>query len=218
MKKIVLIGAGGFGREVASIIEVINRHVNPQRYELLGFLDDSEQYHDGMMINGYPWLGKTEWILDHKDDVYCNCSIGNPHVKAQIQKKLTALGVRFETIIALAGFIAPYTEIGEGCVFYGGVTISVNCKIGDGVVMNQMVNIGHDTVIGDYTTIMPTTGISGNCKIGQEVSIGGHAFIIPGRKVGDNATIAAGSIVFSNVKAGTTVLGNPAKRMRALEE
>lgn len=84
--------------------------------------------------------------------------------------------------------------------------------------MNQMVNIGHDVTIGDYTAIMPMTGISGFCSIGKEVNIGGHAFVVPGRKVGDNATIAAGSIVFANVKASTTVLGNPARRMKAIEE
>ena len=216
-KKIVLIGAGGFGREVASIIEVLNKE--KPRYELLGFLDDGDQYHEGMMINDYPWLGNKYWIVDHKDEVVCTCCIGNPKIKKKIQEELTELGVTFETIIAKGGFgyIGPHTEIGPGCIFYGGVTIAVNCKIGAGVVMNQMVNIGHDCIIGDYTTIMPFSGISGYCKVGSEVNIGGHAFIIPGRKIGDASTIAAGSIVFSNVKAGTTVLGNPAKRMRELE-
>ena len=64
---------------------------------------------------------------------------------------------------------------------------------------------------------MPDSGISGGCQVGDEVEIGGHAFIVPGRKIGDRARIAAGSIVFSNVKAATTVLGNPAKRMKELE-
>lgn len=216
-KKIVLIGAGGFGREVASIIEVLN-NVKPT-YELLGFLDDGSQYHNGTMINGYPWLGGHAWIIDHRHDVVCTCCIGTPRIKKRIQEELAEKGVTFETIIAYGGFgyIGPHTEIGPGCVFYGGVTIAVNCKIGAGVVMNQMVNIGHDVSIGDYTTIMPFTGISGYCKVGSEVNIGGHAFIVPGRKVGDAATIAAGSIVFTNVKACTTVLGNPAKRMRELE-
>lgn len=217
-KKIVLIGAGGFGREVVTIIELLNsKYSQSPRYELLGFLDDGSQYHDGVMINGYPWLGKSDWILQHKEEVFCTCTIGSPKIRAQIQRKLTEQGVKFETIIAGASYVGPYTEIGKGCVIYAGVTISVNCKIGDGVLMNQMVDIGHDVIIGDYTSIMPATGISGYCKIGSEVNIGGHAFIIPGRKVGDGATIAAGSIVFANVKAGTTVLGNPAKRMRELE-
>lgn len=214
LKRIVLIGAGGFGREVASIIEVLNS-IRPT-YELLGFLDDGTGYKEGTMINGYPWIGKKDWILTHKD-VVCNCTIGNPAVKGKIQRELMAQGVQFETIIAYGSFVCPYTRLGAGCVLYGGVSVSVNCTIGDGVVLNQMANIGHDVSVGDYTTIMPMTGISGDCKIGTEVRIGGHVFILPGKKIGDRATVAAGSVVFSNVKAGTTVLGNPAKRMQMLE-
>ncbi len=215
MKKIVLYGAGGFGKEVASIIEVLNS-ISP-RYELLGFIDDGDEFSEGVIINGYPWLGRTEWILQHKEDVWCTCTVGKAHTKAKIQKSLMEQGVKFETIIASSCFIGKYTTIGAGCVFYGGVKISVNCTIGDGVILNQGCNIGHDAIIGDYTTIMPGTGISGAVKIGSEVSIGGHVFVIPERKIGDGATVAAGSIVFTNVRAGTTVLGNPARRMKELE-
>ena len=215
MKKIVLFGAGGFGREVASIIEVLNT-ISPV-YELVGFLDDGTDFSEGIMINGYPFLGRREWIINHKEDVVCVCTIGNSKIRSIIQRELTGQGVTFETIIAFGSYVGPNTELGDGCVLYGGITVSVNCKIGAGVLLNQQVNIGHDVTIGDFTTIMPTTGISGNCIVGSEVLIGGHSFIIPGRKIGDGATVAAGSIVFSNVKAGTTVLGNPAKRMKALE-
>ena len=215
MIQIVLIGAGGFGREVASIVETINAYT--PYYKLLGFLDDGPDCGEGMMINGYPWLGRHDWILNHKEDVMCTCTIGSPAVKARIQRELMEQGVRFETIGALTSFVAPYTQLGPGCVFYGGVSVSVNCNIGPGVLLNQMVNVGHDVTIGGYTSIMPGTCISGSCKIGSEVNIGGHAFVVPGRKIGDGATVAAGSVVFTNVKAGTTVLGNPAKRMRELE-
>ena len=215
LKRIVLYGAGGFGKEVASIIEVINK--KQPTYELLGFVDDGELFHKGVMINGYPWLGGNDWLVENRENVYCTCTIGNAFLKALIQKRLTEQGVRFETIIALGGFVGQFTEIGKGCVFYGGVTISVNCKIGDGVLLNQNCSIGHDVIIGDYTTVMPSTGISGGCKIGEMVSIGGHAFIVPKRKIGDKAIIAAGSIVFTNVRQSTTVLGNPAKRIKEIE-
>lgn len=222
--KIVLIGAGGFGKEVASIIDYINfygaeyERAYGKRYELLGFLDDSPSFKSGDMIGKYHWLGPVNWILDHKDNVVCNCTIGNAAVKRRIQEELTAQSVRFETIVAYGSFVGSGTKIGSGCVMYGGVSVSVDCEIGDGVLLNQGVNIGHDVTIGDYTTIMPYTGISGACKVGSCVSIGGHAFVVPGKKIGDGATVAAGSIVFSNVKAGTTVLGNPAKRMKAIED
>ena len=214
-KKIVLIGAGGFGKEVAAIIEGLNKYGDA--YELLGFLDDSPRFSAGDEINGYPWLGPTEWILSHKDDVVCNCTVGAAAVKKRIQEELSAQGVRFETIVAHGSVVCKYTELGPGCVLYGSVSVSVNCRIGPGVLMNQGVNIGHDVELGGYTTIMPYAGVSGGCKVGECVSIGGHAFIVPGKKVGDGATVAAGSIVFSNVRAGVTVLGNPAKRMTALE-
>ena len=215
IKKLVLIGAGGLGREVAQMIESLN--LIEKKYELLGFLDDGKQFDADSLINGYPLLGNSDWILEHKNDVVCNCTIGNSSLRAKIQRRLMAQGVQFETIKAPTAGVAKYTEIGVGCILSWGVGISVNCKIGNGVLLNDGVKVGHDVKISDYTAIMSETGISGNCVIGEEVDIGGHAFIIPGKKVGDRARIAAGSIVFSNVKAGTTVLGNPAKRMKELE-
>ena len=215
MKKIVLYGASGFGKEVAAIIESINR-INPS-YELMGFIDDGMNYSKNDTINDYPWLGTGKWIIEHKDDVVCTCTVGYAHTKAKIQRELSAQGVVFETIVHPLAAINQTSEIGPGCVIYSYVGVSVNCKIGAGVLLNGGVTVGHDVVIGDYTTVMPGTGISGAVKIGSEVSIGGHAFIIPERKIGDGATIAAGSIVFTNVRAGATVLGNPAKRMKELE-
>ena len=215
MKKIVIYGAGGCGREVASIIEVLNS-ISP-RYSIVGFVDDTESFRAGDTINGYSWLGQKEWLLKHKDEFLCVCAIGTSHNRAVLQKELSQKGVQFETIIAYGTYIGPYSKIGNGCILYGGITISANCVVGDGVLLNQGCNIGHDSVIGDFTSIMPGTGISGGVKIGSEVSIGGHAFIIPGRKIGDNAVIAAGSVVFTNVKAGTTVLGNPARRIKEIE-
>ena len=215
LKKLVLIGAGGFGREVALMVEGINR--KEKQYELLGFLDDGKQFNHESIINGYPWLGDSNWIIDHKDEIVCNCTIGDAATKAKIMNRLMAQGVQFETIIATSAGVASSSEIGQGCVLYWNVGVSVNCKLGTGVLLNDAVKLGHDVVVGDYTSIMPGTAISGGCQIGEQVDIGGHAFVVPGKKVGDRARIAAGSIVFSNVRAGTTVLGNPAKRMRELE-
>ena len=162
-------------------------------------------------------MGSTSWILSHKDDVVCNCTIGIASTKARIQRDLSSQGVLFESIFALSAGIPDDAVIGSGSVIYWNVGISVNCKIGEGVLLNDGVKIGHDVVIGDFTSIMPGTGISGGCIIGEEVNIGGHAFVVPGRKIGNKAHIAAGSVVFTNVKAGTTVLGNPARRMKELE-
>lgn len=215
MKRIVLYGAGGFGRETAYLIDCIN-YSFPGTYWLLGFLVDKEYYEPNLTVNGYPLLGTEEWILNNKD-VYCNCTIANNEARERIQKRLMAEGVQFETLIAPFLPIPPSARIGAGCVIQGNVSLSVNTVLGDGVFLNNSVTIGHDVHIGNYSAVMPGTGISGGCQIGEKVSIGGHAFIVPHKKIGEQAVIGAGSVVFRNVRAGATVLGNPAKRIECLE-
>jgi len=214
MKQIVIYGAGGFGRELALLIERINS-IEP-KYELLGFVEDGESYPSGTIVNGYKVLGTGAWLIEH-NDIYCACAIANVNIRKRIFEKYTLLGIKFETIIAPNVLIHNTNTIGRGCIIANRCSMTVNVTLGDGVFLNGGVVIGHDVTIGDFTTIFPRTDVSGGCHIGSCVLIGGHSFITPGKKIGDGATVAAGSIVFSNVKAGTTVLGNPAKRIKALE-
>lgn len=214
VKKIVLYGAGGYARELANMIAALNR-IKP-RYELLGFLVDEDYYKGNTVINGYPVLGSGKWLKDHPD-VCCTCAIADVDGRMRIQEELMAAGVEMETLLAPGAYISSSAVLGRGCVVFTHSLISANCVIEDGVFLNACTTVGHDARIGRYSSIMPGVGISGGVVIGEKVNIGGHAFIIPDRKVGDGATVAAGSIVFTNVKAGTLVLGNPAKRMPELE-
>lgn len=215
MKRIVIYGAGGFGRETAYLIDCIN-YSFPGAYWFLGFLVDKEYFQPNVVINGYPLLGSDEWILNNKD-VYCVCAIANNEARERIQTGLMSEGVQFETLIAPYLPIPPTARIGRGCIISGNVALSVNTVLGDGVFLNNSVTIGHDVKIGSYSAVMPGTGISGKCDIGEKVSIGGHAFITPNKKIGNGAVIAAGSVVFRDVKEKTTVVGNPARRMECLE-
>lgn len=210
MKKVVIYGAGGFGRELACMLERINE-IEPQ-YEILGFLEDGKTYAIGTDINGYKILGKGEWILDHKD-IGCICAIANVKVRKRLFEKYKTQGVDFETVVWPEVFVHRTVRIGKGCIICKGCGLTVNTKLEEGVFLNGHVIVGHDVTIGAFSTIFPRTDISGNCIIGTGVTIGGHVFVTPGRRIGDDATIGAGSIVFSNVKIGTTVLGNPAKRI-----
>lgn len=215
MQNIVLFGAGGLARETAELIDDINRQ--KPTYRLLGFVVEEKYYKANSMVSGYPVLGTEEWIIANKDDVVCTCAIGFPEPRTRIQNTLQAQGVRFASLISPKALIRDNSTIGMGCIILNS-SISVDCAIGDGVLLNGDIGMGHDTSIGNYTCIMQGTKISGAVSIGEEVFIGGNSYIVPKRKIGDRATIAAGSVVFTNVKAGTTVLGNPAKRIPALEE
>lgn len=215
MKKIVIYGAGGLGRELAYLIEIINE--KKLTYDIVGFLEDGVSYPVGTMVNNYKVVGNGDWLKNHLD-VSCVCAIANVKIRKKVFEKYIPFGINFETIIAPSVIIHPTTIVGKGCIIAGGCGLSVNITLEEGVFLNGAVVIGHDVHIGSFSTIFPRTDISGYCDIGSQVTIGGHSFITPGKKIGDNAIVAAGSIVFSNVKAGTTVLGNPAKRMRAIED
>lgn len=214
-KKIVLYGASGFGREALIVVDDINVY-HPGTYELVGLIDDGME--KGSKINGRPVLGGMDWLVEHRDEVCCAITVGNQKVREKIFKRLDENGVQIETIISPSVYVNPTCKLGRGCYIGYRCVMPVNSVIGDGVFFNTDVIAGHDLKIGDFTTIWHRVTISGNCTIGRGVEIGGGSYIVPGRKIGDNATVAAGSVVFSNVKAGTTVLGNPAKRMRAIED
>lgn len=212
MKKIVLYGAGGFAREIIFMIDRINR-VAPA-YELVGFVLDERYYKEGMSVYGYPVLGTGSWLAEHKDEVVCTCAVGEPPAaRENIQETYEALGVKFETLISPDVEIHKTVSIGDGCVICRGTTFTVDINIGKGTIINERCGIGHDARIGNYCCVFGGCSINGHVRIGDRVKVGGKAYFCPEVKVGDDAVVAAGSIVFTRVKAGTTVLGNPARRI-----
>ena len=198
-------GGGGMGREIAVLIQTINRFF--PRYKLLGFIDDA----CSGSVNGLPVLGGKAWLLEHKDDVVCACTVGDPRQRAAIISEMEAQGVTFETLVHPHVYIDPTVKIGAGAIIKDACGISVNVEIGRGAFLNNGVNVGHDTSIGDFSVCFPRAQISGGCKIGQSVTVGSMSFLLQGKNVGDRAVLAPGSIVLKSVKPDTYVMGNPAR-------
>ncbi|MFA6601141.1 MAG: hypothetical protein WC352_07200 [Candidatus Omnitrophota bacterium] len=83
--------------------------------------------------------------------------------------------------------------------------------IGEGVKIDDLVQIGHDAVIGDHSMIAAGSVLCGQVKIGKHCWVAPQASILQKRTVGDKAVVGLGAVVIENVKAGTVVVGNPAK-------
>lgn len=213
MKNLVIFGAGGLARELAILIgSIIDK--KPDSYCLWGFVVDEEYYIPGQVINGVKVLGDLTWLEQNKQYVSCVIGIGDAEPRKRIYNKLLKIGVSFETIIAPNVYIDPSCEIESACIIGHNCVISTNIKVGKGTFLNTDVMIGHDVSIGNFVTISPRATLSGYCSVGDGAQIGGGSYIIPHRKIGANAIIAAGSVVFTNVKHNTKVLGNPAKRVK----
>lgn len=215
MKHIVVYGAGGLGRETAGLIKRIN--ATRPTYAFDGYIVADEYIQQAQMSSKGVQVHSEDWLLANSNNVCCTCAIGDGNVRMALQERLKAQGVEFETLIDPTAYIDESSVIGLGCIIGAQVSVSVDCEVGNGVLLNGRITLGHDVKVGDYSSIMPWTGVSGRTIIGENVTIGGNSFIVPDRRIGPGATIAAGSTVFSNVKAGTTVLGNPARRHRELE-
>ena len=201
MKDLIIVCAGGFGREVYYIAKKIGR------WNIKGFIDDNPQALRNTKIE-VPILGSIkDWKISD-NEVYA-LGVSTPKTKEIIVHLMKNKGAVFETLIAPSAEVIETAIIGEGCIISG--------FVGDCAVIGNYVNvmgsmIGQDSVIEDYSTTTGYTNIA-TAHLGKRVFVGSHAVVLNGRKVGDDAFVCAGSIVFNHVKSGTKVFGNPAKRI-----
>lgn len=209
MKKIAIYGAGGFGREVMTLIKGINKIGG--EYDVLGFYDDG--YNAGNEINGYKILGGIDDLNNITESISVVLAIGNPNTKRSVVDKIVNPYVKFPTIIHPSVIIgdAKYVSIGQGCIICSGTIITTNVVINDFVILNLSCTVGHDTVIGRHSSFMPSVNISGEVQIGEGVYVGTGAKIINQLCIGSDTIIGAGAVVTKDIPSNCTAVGVPAK-------
>ena len=163
MKDLYIIGAGGFGREVAWLVERINK-INPT-WNIKGFIDDNESLW-GTKEDAYNVVGGCNY-LKTLGDVYTDCAVGSARGRKIIIGKLKDSNVKFATLIDPSVIVSSRVEIGEGTIICAGTVITVDIEIGNHVIINLDCTLGHDDVIADYVTVYPSVNISGNVTVGE---------------------------------------------------
>lgn len=209
MKDIIIIGAGGFGREVAWLIEDIN-NLEPT-WNIVGFVDDKKEI-QGTIINGYPVVGDIDWLKDQEVDVVN--AIGDSIIKKKVMSRLNESKNTYPVLIHPNVIISRLVNIGEGSIICAGNIITVNISIGKHVIVNLDCTIGHDAIIGDYSTLLPSVNISGYVNLEQCVNIGTGSAIIQGVTIGQNTIVGAGAVVVKDLPANCTAVGSPAKPIK----
>lgn len=212
MKNIAIFGAGGFGREVKTIIDAINK-VEQNVYNFVGFYDDGIE--KGTIVNGFPVLGGVEDLNKLEEDISLVISIGDPKIKHKILNKITNSHIDFPTIIHPNASISnDDVQIEEGTIICEGTIITCNIRIGKFVILNLMCTVGHDTSIDDYCAFMPSVNISGEVQIKESVYVGTGAKIINLLEIGENTIVGAGAVVSKTLPSNCTAVGIPAKPIK----
>ena len=211
-KDLVIVGAGGFGKEVLWQLNEVND--NTDTYHILGFIDDSPSL-QGAQINGLPVLGNGQWLLNYQRDICAVICVGNTKHRRIIYERLKENPhISFPTIIAENVKCSDFVKFGQGCILCLSSILTVNITLGDFVISNFYCTIGHDTVLDDFVTLHPRVTISGNVYIGAGAEIGTGTDIIQGKHIGENAVIDAGSVVVKDIPTNCAVVGTPEKPMR----
>lgn len=218
MKKLYIVGSGGFGREVLWLARRINEAAvlrgEVATWDIQGFIDDNATLH-GTMQDEYPVFGGCDYLNTLGEEAYAVIAVGTAKVKKNIVDKLSAYkNIHFATLIDPTVVISDRVKIGEGCIICAGTIITVNITIGKHVIINLDCTLGHDDVIGDYVTIYPSVNISGNVTIGEEAELGTGMQIIQGKNVGRQSIVGAGAVVVKDIPEKCTAVGSPAKAIK----
>lgn len=206
-KDLVIVGAGGCGREVLQWAKAVNK-VTPT-WNIKGFIDDTADALKDKNIDVSVLSGIDEYEIC-ENDVFV-CCIGNSSVRRAVTEKLKNKGAIFTNIVHPTAVIAQTAKIGEGVILYPFSLVSDNAVIGAGAIVNMYSSIAHDAVLGEYCTISAHCDVTGACKLGDNVFMGTTSNIIPRVQIGDDVYICAGSTVMAPVRMGRRVMGNPAK-------
>ncbi len=210
MADLVIIGAGGHGRETLDVVEACN--AAGADWNFLGFVDDDPRHLDRVNRRNGAVLGPIR-SLSGIDAQYV-IGIGSTSTRQTLDEDCNGYGRNPATLIHPLAIVGSDNRLAPGVVLAAGAMVTTNVSLGRHVHCNIASLISHDCQVGDYCTLSPGAILNGNVTLGKSVFLGTGAIITPGRTIGDGAVIGAGAVVVSDVSPGATFVGVPAKPIK----
>lgn len=206
VSRIIIVGAGGFGREVLQWA----CDAWPERASrIAGFLsaerDRLDQHACRLEIIGDP----GSYVPQPGDALLL--AIGIPGIRRNVAESLRSRGAEFLTLLHPTAIVASTATIGEGSVICPYAIVSDAARVGDFVLMNYHSSLGHDASAGDHAVLSPYATLGGNAHIGEDVFMGLHASVGPGRKIGAGSKVSANSCALSDAPPDSIVYGAPGR-------
>jgi sugar O-acyltransferase (sialic acid O-acetyltransferase NeuD family) len=210
MKDIIIIGGGGFAKEVIWLANDCNRKVR-------GVLDDLVQTHN-TQVQGATVLGDVSSWVNYKDCEFI-IAIGSPRTRQKVLEKMLTFGEPdFATLIHPSVRLSNTVSIGEGSIICAGSILTADISLGKHNILNLNVTVGHECEFSDYVTIAPMVAVSGNVKLHYLVEVGTGAVIRQGLELAEGSMLGMGGILTKNIPERMIYAGNPAKKLKEIVE
>ena len=215
MQPLLIIGAGGMGRETAEAVRAINRE--SPAWDLLGFLDDGLAARgEPVIVDDLPVLGPIADVSLFPD-ARVVVTIGSPQnflSRRRIVRALELSSDRYATIIHPAAVIPCSAMVGPGTVILATAVATSPVVIGAHVMVMPAVVLTHDDRVEDFATLASGVRLAGGVRIGEGAYIGAGALIREQRSIGRWALVGMGAAVTRDIPAGQVWAGIPARYLR----
>jgi len=210
-KPLIIVVGGGLGREVIWLARECHTPWN-----VCGVLDDSSSL-QGQALSDVKVIGRVRDAALHLDAAFV-VAIGAPRVRRAVVHTLRACGVTyFATLVHRSAQHSEFVEIGEGSIVAAGAILTTQVRIGRHVILDRMVNVGHDCRIGDYCTVSPLVPLGGNVQLDDGVWVGASSSVRQGVRMGAGSMAGMGAVVVRDVPNCRLVVGVPARVIKELE-
>jgi sugar O-acyltransferase (sialic acid O-acetyltransferase NeuD family) len=216
---LVLVGAGGFGRESAELVRAVNEASEGPRWELVGFVDDDEELW-GRSVSGTPVLGGIDSLADRPDArvVLCTGHPGNFRSKERIARRLDLAPERYATLVHPGAVLPESCRVGHGTVVMAGCVITVDVELGDHVGVMPQAVFTHDDRLEDFVTVGAGVRVAGAVRVREGTYLGSGCLVRENLTIGPWALVGMGAVVTRDVPAGEVWVGAPARFLRPVDQ
>ena len=204
---IVIVGAGGFAREVHTWLPDV---YPADKHQFKGFLGRDDSIVPGTILGdplGYSPEPDERFIL----------AIGDIEVRKKVCETLREKRAEFIHFVHPTSLIAPSATIGIGAVIYPFAVVSNQATLGDFAHLSLHASVGHDAVTGANCYLAPYSTLNGVSRIGDDVLVASHATVASGVSVGNRSKVAANSSAMHDAHDDSIIFGVPGRRASRVE-